>query len=140
MDFFHILENNEKKIGSIIVHIYEARSLFGVETLETVSMLRLTLPKNPGVDLKESKLISLARKYSSIPAKYKKYYPVVEKQLKELTKEKLSSVPRVKRKRPGSSVAGRKKRRVGRPKKKRPPLRSIANTPSILTFFSITSE
>ena len=98
MDFCHISENNDKKFGSIIVHIYEARSLFGVETLETVSMLRLTLPKNPGVDLKESKLISLARKYSSIPAKYKKYYPVVEKQLKELTKEKLSSVPRVKRK------------------------------------------
>ena len=84
--------------------------------------------------------MSLARKYSSNPAKYKKYYPVVEKQLKELTKEKLSSVPRVKRKRPGSSVARRKKRSVGRPKKKRPPLRSIANTPSKWTFFSITSE
>ena len=130
MDFCHISENNQKKIGSIIVHIYGARSLFGVETLETVSMLRLTLPKNPGVDLKESKLISLAKKYSSIPAKYKKYYPVVEKQLKELTKEKLSSVPEVKRKRLGSSIiAGRKKR-----------MRSIANTPSILTFFSIASE
>ena len=53
MNFCHISENNDKKFGSVIVHIYEPKSLFGVETLETVSMLRLTLPKNPGAHLKE---------------------------------------------------------------------------------------
>ena len=89
------------------------------------------------MELKESKLISLARKYFSIPVKYRNYYPVVVKQLKELSEEKASSV---KRKGPDSGVPGRKKRRVGRPKKKRRPLRSIANTPSILTFFSKVSN
>ena len=36
------------------------KALFGVETLETVSIIQLTLPKNPDVVLKESKLLSLA--------------------------------------------------------------------------------
>ena len=114
------------------------KALFGVETLETVSIIQLTLPKNPDVVLKESKLLSLARKYFSIPVKYREYSPEVKKQLEEVSKEKYSSLAGVKRNRPGSAPSGSKKRRVGRSKKKRrPPLRSIATTPSILTFFSL---
>ena len=58
------------------------------------------------------------------------------RQQEELRKEKLISVKGAQRKRADSGVPKRGKRRVGRPKKKRPPLRSVANTPSILTFFS----
>ena len=62
------------------------------------------------------------------------------KQQKELRKEKLVSVKRAKRKRADSGVPKRGKRRVGRPKKKRPPLHSVANTPPILTIFSETGN
>ena len=99
-------------------------------------MLQVTLPKHPGVKLKETKLVSLARKYFSIPDKFRNYYPVVTKQLGELLEEKKFSEMGAKRKRSVSNMPTRKKRSVGRPKKRRPLLRSVGNTPSILTFFS----
>ena len=111
-------------------------ALFGFGDLERASMLQVTLPKHPGIKLKETKLVSLARKYFSIPDKFRNYYPVVTKQLKELLEEKKSSVLGAKRKRANPNMPLSKKRSVGRPKKRRPPLRSVGNTPSTLTFFS----
>ena len=61
---------------------------------------------------------------------------MVTKQLGELLEEKKYSVIGAKRKRSVSHIPTSKKRSVGRPKKRRPPLRSVGNTPSILTFFS----
>ena len=89
-----------------------------------------------GIKLKETKLVSLAGKYFSIPVKFRNYYPVVDKQLKELIEEKKSSLMGAMRKRAASNMPMSKKPCVGRPKKRRPPLRSVGNTPSILTFCS----
>ena len=61
---------------------------------------------------------------------------MVTKQLGELLEEKTSSVMGAKRKRAAFNMPMRRKRSVGRPKKRRPPLRSVGNTPSVLTFFS----
>ena len=125
-------------------HYQETRAaiitaLFGFGDLERASMLQVTLPKHPGIKLKETKLVSLARKYFSIPDKFREYYPVVTEQLKELLEEEKSSVKGSKRKK-NSNMPIMKKRRVGRPKKRRRPLRSVGNTPSILTFFPKTGD
>ena len=105
-------------------------------------MLMLNLPKHQGVELKKTKLVSLAKKYFSIPQKFKDYYPDVTTKIEELHKKKAKSVAvGVMRKREDKEKKSKKKRRrVGRPKKVNEPLRSITNTPSILTFFSAVNR
>ena len=56
--------------------------LFGVDSLDDATMLRMKLPKHQGVKLKKSKLASLAKKFFSIPSKYLSYYPNLTAQLK----------------------------------------------------------
>ena len=108
--------------------------------MNKVTMLRLTLPRNQGVELKKTKLKSLAKKYFSIPEKFRNYYPNVTKEIEELQKEKLKSeVVGSKRKKHKLTKSNKKRRKVGRPKKVKEPLRSITNTPSILNFFSVVS-
>lgn len=116
------------------------KDLFGCEDLANVTMLQLTLPKNQGVELKKSKLKSLAKKYFSIPQKFRNYYPDVTTEIKQLQKDKLKpEVVGGKRKREDKLMNNnKKKRKVGRPKIVKP-LRSVTNTPSILTFFSVVS-
>ena len=53
------------------------------------------------------------------------------------SKKKLPSAAGVKRNSPNFGIPKRGKRNVGRPKKKIPPLRSIAHRPYTSTFFSI---
>ena len=111
--------------------------LFGVDSLDNATMLRLKLPKHQGVILKKSKLDSLAKKFFSIPSKYLSYYPSLTAQLKEL--EKRATLPGSvgsKRKNGMDDNKGLvKRRRVGRPKKEVLPIASVGGTPSILTFF-----
>lgn len=112
--------------------------LFGVDSLDDATMLRMKLPKHQGVKLKKSKLASLAKKFFSIPSKYLSYYPNLTAQLKELEdRETLPGIAGSKSKR-GIEDARRyvKRRRVGRPKKENKPISTVVNTPSILTFFS----
>ena len=53
----------EETRGAII------KDLFSVDNLDNATMMRLNLPKHPGVKLKNSKLVSLAKKFFSIPRK-----------------------------------------------------------------------
>ena len=103
-------------------------------------MQRLTLQRHSGVELKKSKLCSLARKYFSIPKQYRKYYPDVSDLVKEL---KLGDVPPalggLKRKGGMKKDVRVKRRKVGRPSKDEEPVGSVPGTPSILTYFTAKS-
>ena len=102
-------------------------------------MLMVNLPKHQGFQFKKTELVSLAKKYFSIPQKLNDYYPDVTTEVEELPGEKAKSVAvGILRKREDKVKKSKKKRRrVGRPKKVKEPLRSITNTPSILTFFPL---
>ena len=93
------LRGNHQETRTVII-----TALFGFGDLERVSILQVTLPKHPGIKLKETKLVSLARKYFSNPDKFRNYYPVMDKQLKELIEEKKSSVIGDMRKRAASNM------------------------------------
>ena len=98
-------------------------------------MKDLTLPKHPGRVLAKTKLISLAKKYFSIPVKFRSFYP------KELPKEakKLSKSAKKKIKKRKKSEINTKvrvvRRKVGRPKKLPPIGKGIV---SVASFFRST--
>ena len=108
--------------------------LFGKTDTAQVEMLDLTLPVHPGRVLKKKKLISLAKKYFSIPDKYLQFYPALTTKIRE----RLDKAARKKSlKRPvekGSEKREGKKRRVGRPKKSVVPPKGIQ---SITKFFRV---
>ena len=56
---------------------------FNVDSLDNATMLRLKLPKYPGIILNKSKVDSLAKKLFSSLSKYLAYYPKVTGQLKK---------------------------------------------------------
>ena len=104
------------------------RDFFGRADRNTLRMVDLTLPKNPGRTLSIDKLKSLSKKYFSIPAQYLKYYPVYvpekKKQRDEDDAKKKTWVKKLKKARVLSKKRMRKKdetepkikRRVGRPR------------------------
>ena len=116
------------------------KDLFGVESVDKASMLKLRLEKHEGIELKSTKLKSLAKKYFSIPEKFRGYYPKLDKQLDEIKQDNSSDISVLgKRNKLDKSLqkSKKKRRKVGRPKKVRKPLVSVLNTPSILTFFKV---
>ena len=91
--------------------------LFGTSCLEKLLMADLTLPVAPGRALTKAKLISLSKKYFSIPDVFLKHYPKVPNSIKKqavITDSKKKSKRQAE---PGSADSVLKKRRVGRPKK-----------------------
>ena len=100
------------------------RELFGVDDLRNATMSRLTLPKNGGKVLTKTKLVSLAKKYSSIPEQIRSYYP-------DVSSIKIKSEGNKKRKREKSSRKP-KRRKPGRPKKVPTP---VIGFRSILQYF-----
>ena len=89
--------------------------LFTCEAPRTPKMLDLTLAKHCGRNLPITKLKSLAKKYFSIPVKYRSFYP--EALVTEASKlaKKVEPTGR-KRKKPRDGVMRKVKRKVGRPK------------------------
>ena len=104
------------------------RDFFGRADRKTLRMMDLTLPRNPGRTLANTKLKSLSEKYFSIPAQYLKYYPVYvpkkKKQRDEEDAKKKTWVKKLKKARVLSKKRVREKaeskpkikRRVGRPR------------------------
>ena len=89
--------------------------VFGKKSTSKVKMGDVTLPKNTGRLLSESKLKSLAEKYFSIPECFLKYYPKYDKK-KKAPKACKKKPARAKRKKGNIKIEVNKKRRVGRPK------------------------
>lgn len=105
---------------------------FGCLPPQVPTMMNLTLLKHPGRVLPIDKLKSLAKKYFSIPVKYRPFYPaVLPKEAKKLAREREL---KVKKRKKVSSVAGERKvkRKVGRPKLIPPVVTGIQ---SIASFF-----
>ena len=89
--------------------------LFGRCDTSTLSFHDLTLPLHPVKALSAKKLKSLAKKYFSIPVKYLKYYPRIEKEAEEVSENKNNGSKRSRKS--VSEVLPKAKRRVGKPKK-----------------------
>ena len=86
------------------------RELFGHNELAKLSWSTLTLQKTEPLKLSEKKMISLARKYPTIPEEHKKYYP-------KPTKEALAAIEKadkenLERKNLHKSLRKRKKRKL----------------------------
>ena len=110
---------------------------FNVDSLDNATMLRLKLPKYPGIILNKSKVDSLAKKLFSILSKYLAYYPKVTDQLKK--SEERAPLP-------GSAGSKRKhgcdeskplvkRQRVGQHKNRVKPIASVVGIPSIVLFY-----
>lgn len=129
-----ILPGTASTIRSVLL-----QELFGLSALKNLtgeSIDSIQLPRHPGIDLSRKKLLSLSKKYFSIPLEYRPYFPsgegiVDDEQTSDAGVE--TQQPDVIKKRakvPKDAVGMRK---PGRPKKVAPPL---ANQKSILTFFA----
>ena len=110
---------------------------FGCAEPRIPKMIDLVLPKHPGRSLPLSKLTSLAKKYFTIPVKYRSFYPeVILKEAKKLASSE-NSKPR-KRKNKASNESERKvKRKVGRPKTLPPIGKGIV---SVASYFRTTNK
>ena len=106
----HVFEYTEALKKKVMVDFFNC-----VEARQP-KMIDLTLPKHPGRILATSKLKSLAKKYFTIPVKYRSFYPKeLPKQVKKLSRKSKSKSK--KRKRESSETSKKKvKRKVGRPK------------------------
>ena len=97
----------------------------------------LTLPRHPGRQLPKTKLTSLAKKYFSIPEKYRPFYPaVLVKEAKKLP-VKAKKQPKKRKKKGVETVAKIKKRRVGRPRTLPPIGKGVV---SVASFFRSTKD
>ena len=130
------------------------KELFGSEKTEDMKMSNVQLPKHPGKDLKEKKLISLAKKYGSIPADKISYYPaptaeilakLEEQKQIDSDEETIVQIAQRHKRHKGASEktkAGnlhpifKEKKKVGRPKN----ATSGAGVPTILQFFQLKTR
>jgi hypothetical protein len=97
-------------------------ALFGTNDRSQWSMRNLKLPLHPGLELKEKKLLSLAKKLDTIPHTYRAYYPKAQEgnvESTDLVENSLEEQPEP------------VKRKVGRPRK----AEKETNQPSIMKFF-----
>ena len=69
------------------IRIAFALELFGSVDRSQWSMENITLPKHPGIELKNSKLISLAKKYFSIPPQMLHYYPNIPENIQSMIEQ-----------------------------------------------------
>ena len=113
---FTMCKNHEATRSALI------EALFGTEDRSQRSMKNLKLPTNPGLVLKEKKLISLGKKLSTIPFEYRGYYPTTQD-----AEEPASSLDG-----PAEHPPEISKRKVGRPRR----IEKDPNQPSILKFFN----
>ena len=51
--------------------------LFGTEQISEIILDELTLPRHPGNDLPQKKVLSMAKKYCTIPTDKLFYYPAL---------------------------------------------------------------
>ena len=129
------------------------RSLFGHSNIDKLDFHQLVLPVTPLRTLSEKKLLSLGRKFPTIPAKYLPTYPSLTSDVEEiLAKEaeaqddlervKKSIVRKRKRKssikksREQELVKNQKRARVGRPRKQKPANSKISQE-DLLRFFRL---
>ena len=105
--------------------------LFGSVDKSTHTMRSLTLPTHNGNALTKTKLKSLYKKYFSIPEKYLKYYPKVDRLNLELKANKNNKEKPSKRKLASGKNSKNARRKVGRPKK----VASFHGLESITRFF-----
>ena len=107
------------------------------------------LPRHPGNDLPEKKILAIAKKYCTIPSDKRFYYPAVPEPLETLGKrdDKTATVVQLLHKHKqhkGARSAQQKplkvltkKKKLGRPKKARA---ANPNAPSLLTLFKFTAQ
>ena len=105
----------------------------------------MKLPRATAVTLNGKKQVSLAKKYFSIPPKYKYYYPNVSQEMVAELEAEGGGAPAVATTRSSTKKAPKKSRdsipgvkKPGRPKGKAPVVGAIAGQRSILTFFKTT--
>ena len=115
------------------------KELFGVSNLQEAEFKRLSLPVHKGNKLSRSKIVSLGKKYFTIPVQFRSYFPDVS-ELK-VDDDEVANEPEVlkpkKRKRkqkiaPGSQAPRKKGKGPGRPKKLQAP---IPASQSLYRFF-----
>ena len=107
------------------------RALFGHSHISSIRWGQLSLPKNPMKELSKKKLLSLGRKYETIPEQYLLHYPKLTKELDDEIKQEKEDKPKRKRKQK-DELGVVKKRRVGRPRKIQPEL--VPKGHSVMTY------
>jgi hypothetical protein len=125
-----------------------AMELFGTVDRSQWSMKTLSLPKHPGVPLKNTKLASLAKKYFSIPPDKLDYYPKVPSDIESMIEEDINVHEEIpvqtrqgkkarKEKNSSTSIDPVGARKPGRPKQVLPVPKGCQ---SILNFFQKNSN